>query len=86
MAFGMGCCCLQVTFQARSLPESRSLYDQLAVLTPIMLALSAATPILKGNLSDYDVRWTVISQAVDDRTPGERGLSVCDQWNMNFLI
>ena len=50
MAFGMGCCCLQITFQARDLNESRDLYDQLAVLAPIMLALSAACPILKGTL------------------------------------
>ena len=40
MAFGMGCCCLQVTFQARDVQESRHLYDHLAVLSPILLALS----------------------------------------------
>jgi len=57
MAFGMGCCCLQVTFQARDLSESRHLYDQLAVLGPIMLALTAATPIARGVLLDTDVRW-----------------------------
>ena len=34
MAFGMGCCCLQVTFQACDVGESRHLYDQLAVLSP----------------------------------------------------
>merc|ERR1719252_386286 len=44
MGFGMGCCCLQVTFQASSVSESRYLYDHLSVLTPIMLALTAATP------------------------------------------
>lgn len=74
MAFGMGMCCLQVTFQARDLSESRYMYDQLAVLAPIMLAMTAATPIFKGRLSDIDARWTVISQSVDDRTPAERGL------------
>lgn len=47
MAYGMGMCCLQVTFQARDVTESRHLYDQLAVLAPIMLALTAATPIMK---------------------------------------
>ena len=26
MAFGMGCCCLQVTFQGRDVSESRHLY------------------------------------------------------------
>ena len=39
--------CTQVTFQARDVSESRYMYDQLAVLAPIMLALTAATPILK---------------------------------------
>ena len=73
MAFGMGCCCLQVTFQARDIDESRHLYDHLAVLSPIMLALTAATPILKGLLADTDVRWSVVAGAVDDRTPAERG-------------
>lgn len=74
MAFGMGMCCLQVTFQARDVCESRYMYDQLAVLAPIMLAMTAATPIFKGRLSNIDARWTVISQSVDDRTPAERGL------------
>ncbi|RYG51423.1 hypothetical protein EON67_03395, partial [archaeon] len=37
MAYGMGCCCLQVTFQARDLAESRYLYDTLGVLSPLMV-------------------------------------------------
>ena len=73
MAFGMGCCCLQVTFQASDIDESRLLYDQLAVLAPIMMALTAATPVVKGRLAATDVRWSIISQSVDDRTPAERG-------------
>mmetsp|Transcript_9798 Transcript_9798/g.31530 ORF Transcript_9798/g.31530 Transcript_9798/m.31530 type:complete len:640 (+) Transcript_9798:504-2423(+) len=73
MAFGMGCCCLQVTFQARDVSESRHLYDHLAVLGPMMLALTAATPIARGQLLDTDVRWDIIAQSVDDRTLAERG-------------
>jgi len=73
-AFGMGCCCLQVTFQARDMHESRHLYDQLAVLSPIALALTAASPIYKGTLADIDVRWKVIAGSVDDRTEEEMGL------------
>lgn len=73
MAYGMGCCCLQVTFQASGVDESRILYDQLAPLTPILLALTAATPIFRGRLSTVDVRWGVVSASVDDRTPAERG-------------
>lgn len=75
MGFGMGCCCLQVTFQASSLVEARTLYDHLAVLSPLFLALTAATPILRGKLADTDVRWSTISQSTDDRTPVERGVA-----------
>lgn len=75
MAFGMGMCCLQVTFQAKNIGESRHLYDHLGVLSPILLALTAATPILKGRLADTDVRWATISAAVDDRTLQELGLA-----------
>jgi Glutamate-cysteine ligase len=64
---------LQVTFQGRDIDESRFMYDQLAILSPIMLALSAATPILHGRLVDTDVRWAVIAASVDDRTAAERG-------------
>eukprot|EP00736_Rhodelphis_marinus_P011572 Rmarinus@m.24135 len=72
MGFGMGASCLQVTMQARDIKEARHLYDQLAVLGPIMLALSAAAPIWRGYLTDCDVRWNVISNAVDCRTDEER--------------
>ena len=74
MAFGMGCCCLQLTFQNEDVDESRFIYDQLAVLAPIMMALTASTPILKGRLADTDCRWGIICESVDDRTPAERGL------------
>lgn len=37
MGFGMGCSCLQVTFQACSVEEARRLYDQLAVIAPLMV-------------------------------------------------
>ncbi|KAF4628233.1 hypothetical protein G7Y89_g9918 [Cudoniella acicularis] len=40
---------------------------------PILLALTAGTPIYKGFLADTDVRWNQISAAVDDRTPEELG-------------
>ncbi|KAL2134286.1 hypothetical protein VTI74DRAFT_543 [Chaetomium olivicolor] len=73
MAFGMGSCCLQITFQAKNLTEGRQMYDQLSPLGPILLALTAATPIYKGFLADTDVRWNQISKAVDDRTPEEMG-------------
>ncbi|KAF6203999.1 hypothetical protein GE061_002338 [Apolygus lucorum] len=74
MAFGMGCCCLQLTFQACNIEEARTLYDQLTPLCPIMLALTAASPIHRGVLADVDCRWNVISGSVDCRTREERGL------------
>ncbi|KAK3378062.1 glutamate-cysteine ligase-domain-containing protein [Podospora didyma] len=73
MAFGMGSCCLQITFQAKNIIEGRQMYDQLSPLGPILLALTAATPIYKGFLADTDVRWNQISKAVDDRTAEEMG-------------
>lgn len=76
MAFGMGSCCLQITFQAKNIIEGRRMYDQLSPIGPIMLALTAATPIYKGFLADTDVRWNQISRAVDDRTPEELGEKV----------
>ncbi len=44
------------------------------MLAPLFLALTAATPVVKGTLSDNDVRWSVIGTAVDCRTEAERGL------------
>jgi len=37
MAFGMGCCCLQVTFQAADMSQARFIYDQFAILSPLMV-------------------------------------------------
>ncbi|KAJ3255546.1 hypothetical protein HK103_006182 [Boothiomyces macroporosus] len=74
MCFGMGCSCLQVTIQACNVEAGRRLYDHLAVMTPILLALSASAPIFRGYLTDVDCRWNVIAGAVDDRTREERGL------------
>ncbi|CAB0033817.1 unnamed protein product [Trichogramma brassicae] len=74
MGFGMGCCCLQLTFQACNIEEARTLYDQLTPLCPIMLALTAASPFYRGYVTDVDCRWNVISSSVDCRTREERGL------------
>jgi glutamate--cysteine ligase catalytic subunit len=74
MGFGMGCCCLQITFQAWNVDEARQMYDALVPVAPIMLALTAAAPAFRGRLADVDARWNVIAAAVDDRTAEERGL------------
>jgi len=74
MGFGMGLCCLQLTFQANNMAEARELYDQLSPLCPIMLALTASSPAHRGYLVDRDCRWDIIASSVDDRTRQERGL------------
>lgn len=40
------------------------------------MALSAATPAIRGYLLDWDCRWGIISASVDDRTEEERGIKV----------
>jgi glutamate--cysteine ligase catalytic subunit len=72
MHFGMGCSCLQVTFEAQSLNHARYIHDMFLPFTPIMAALSQSSPIFKGKLADIDLRWTVISQSVDCRSEEER--------------
>ena len=67
MAFGMGSCCVQSTYQCCNITEARLIYDKFVVLAPIFLALTAACPIFRGMLADTDVRWNVISASVDDR-------------------
>ncbi|KAI1727434.1 glutamate-cysteine ligase domain-containing protein [Ditylenchus destructor] len=84
MGFGMGLCCLQMTFQAVNVDEAKWLYDQLTPITPILVALSAATPIFRSYLADVDSRWNIISRSVDDRTREERSLQPIK--NNKFVI
>jgi glutamate--cysteine ligase catalytic subunit len=41
MGFGMGCCCLQLTFQSCNVDEARRLYDGLIPIGPILVSLTA---------------------------------------------
>ncbi|KAJ7346569.1 glutamate-cysteine ligase catalytic subunit [Mycena albidolilacea] len=84
MGFGMGCCCLQLTFQACHVADARRMYDGLIPIGPILLALTAASPIWRGYLADVDCRWNVIAGSVDDRTEEERGVK--PQQNSRFQI
>ena len=52
--------------------HAKYLHDQLIPFTGILAALSASGPLQKGKISDNDLRWTVIEQSVDCRTPEER--------------
>ena len=38
MGFGMGCSCLQITFQACNITEARRLYDALIPVAPLMVS------------------------------------------------
>ena len=67
MHFGMGQCCLQITYECSTIEHARYLHDMIMPFSGIMAALSAAGPIQKGKLSDNDLRWTVIEQGVDCR-------------------
>ena len=72
MHFGMGCSCLQITYETQSINHARYLHDMFVSFTPIMATLSASAPIYKGKLSDNDMRYTVIEQSVDCRKREER--------------
>lgn len=72
MHFGMGCCCLQITYETININHSRYLYDMFIPFTPILSALSQSAPIFKGKLTEYDFRWESIELATDCRTDNER--------------
>ncbi|XP_022246026.1 glutamate--cysteine ligase-like isoform X2 [Limulus polyphemus] len=86
--FGLSFCALQVTVQAPNLEDAKYLYDHLTVLSPIMMALTAAVPIFRGYLTDRDCRFQILSDAVDTRTkmekekPDQLGYTVipCSRW------
>lgn len=85
MGFGMGCSCLQLTFQTPNITKSRYLYDVLTTFAPIMLSITAASPVFKGWIANQDVRWNVIAGSVDDRTPFERDVNpLLSKYNNGF--
>ncbi|KAJ2783852.1 glutamate--cysteine ligase [Coemansia javaensis] len=66
---------LSVTMCAADLDEARLLFDHLAPVSAIMMALTAATPIVKGHLVDRDCYWDVRCGTTDDRTAQERAIA-----------
>lgn len=84
MNLGLGSCSLQVTFQAQNEYEARWLHDQLIPLGPVMLALSAATPVWKGLLVDNDGRWQRFADCADDRT-GDEMEELPQRWTYNRI-
>ncbi|KAJ6091164.1 hypothetical protein N7467_003133 [Penicillium canescens] len=69
--YGSGGCALQVTLQAKNLDEACLLHDQLSIMGPLMLAMTAGTPSYRGFLTDTDVRWDVLQSFLDDSSPEE---------------
>lgn len=44
MGFGMGCCCLQQTFQACNVNEARRIYDSFVPLAPVLVSTKVQHP------------------------------------------
>ena len=65
MHFGMGMCSLQVTFEAMNYEHACFLHDTLLPFTPIFAAISASSPIHRGRLADWDLRWNLIADSTD---------------------
>ena len=70
--FGMGCWCLQITFESKNIEHAKFLHDSFIPLGAIFGALSASAPIYKSQLSNWDFRWNVIADSVDSRLEEEK--------------
>lgn len=57
MGFGMGCCCLQVTFQCCNIDQARRMYDSLIPIGPIMVCVSFANLFYKNVIPDSVYSW-----------------------------
>lgn len=71
MGQGMGCTCIQFTYQLENLEIARFIYDQLTILAPILMRIMRSTPYSTNHLLNIDTRWEIISISVDDRTKEE---------------
>uniref|UniRef100_A0A674MJ83 Glutamate--cysteine ligase n=1 Tax=Takifugu rubripes TaxID=31033 RepID=A0A674MJ83_TAKRU len=66
MGFGMGNCCLQVTFQACSINEARYLYDQLATFCPIVPLKHNKYRIFKSRYDSIDSYLSTCGEKYND--------------------
>lgn len=66
-AFGPGMACLQCTFSTENLYNTQFIHDNMHIISPLMLAITAGTPFFKGKVSDWDVRWKVLEETSDCR-------------------
>ncbi|KAL8455250.1 hypothetical protein Emag_000920 [Eimeria magna] len=85
MCFGMGMNCVQATFSCKTISDARYLYDQLIVMAPLLLSLTAATPFLRGCVAATDTRWDVISMSVDSRKAEEMKSVIKSRYSTNSL-
>lgn len=69
--FGMGNCCIQITYSFRNLFEARKAYDSFSVLSGLLAAFSASTAVVDSALIDWDLRSRMIEQSADCRKPQE---------------
>jgi len=51
------------------------------VIAPLMLAISAATPIMKGQFTDTDVRWNTITDSTNSNVLEDKQLWEDYQYN-----
>jgi hypothetical protein len=57
MGFGMGCCCLQLTFQACNVDEARRMYDALIPVGPILVRFCPLLNVLLDAECDCYHSW-----------------------------
>lgn len=85
--FGMANTCIQITYSTKNMKEARFLYDQLHVISPFMMSVSVSSPVFSGRLTDWDCRWKIIEQSVDDRNFREIGRIEKSKFSpINFFI
>ena len=70
--FSACCAVLHVTLSSPTLKDASWLHDQLHVFSPIFLALTASSCLVKDKLAAKDTRWGSNGTTSDDRTPEEK--------------
>lgn len=76
MGQGMGCTCIQFTYQLENIEMAKFIFDQLTIFAPLLMRLTRSTPYNTNHLLNTDTRWNLISMSVDDRTREESGFDV----------
>jgi len=72
MIFGMQNNCFQYTYEVPSLYNACFTYDSLAVLSPLLLAVTSSTPIQKGEFCNWENRFDLIGDSVDSNINSDK--------------